>query len=101
MPLMMMRRKFTLRLLIAAIIWGVCGGCTAAGSSFRGADREAVMEMVPELPSMNIELMVSNGDQDPGEQYPTTLLVESYAAPGSSTLSTRHSTGQIVQHVRE
>jgi hypothetical protein len=40
------------------------------------------MEMIPEPPSLDIELMVSNGEQDPGEQYPTTLLVESYAAPG-------------------
>lgn len=86
MYLMMTRRGGMLRLLIAAIFPGLCGGCAAPGSYFKGSDLEADLKMVaePSTGRAGIELMVSNGEEAEPEQYPTTLLVASDSAPNFS-----------------
>lgn len=75
-----------LRLLIAAILLGLYGGCAATGRAFKGADVEADLEMVrePFAEGLGIELMVSNGEEAEPEQYPTALMVWSAAAPNFS-----------------
>jgi len=84
MPLRMTRDRALLRLLRAGVFLGMCTGCVAVGKSLGEAHREVVVEMVAAPPTAAIELMVSNGQQDVGGQYPTTLRVVSENAKGFS-----------------
>jgi hypothetical protein len=83
---LMVKRGRMLRLLIAALFPGLCGGCAAPANSFKGTDLEADLEPVAEPPAgrVGIELMVSNSEEAEPEQYATTLLVSSDAAPNFS-----------------
>jgi hypothetical protein len=84
MHLTMTRPGVMLRLFIATVFWGLCCGCAATVNSFKGTDIEAGLQMVAEPPTeaIGIELTVSNGEEAEPEQFPTTLLVLSEAAPG-------------------
>ncbi|HLL03751.1 MAG TPA: trypsin-like serine protease [Myxococcaceae bacterium] len=81
---MMTRRGVMLRLLIATTFLGLCGGCAATGNSLKTTDIEADLQAVaaPLASGSGIELTVSNGAEAEPEQFPTTLLVMSDAAPG-------------------
>lgn len=70
------------RLLMVVLLWGWGGGCATAGSAWAEADREVIIELAAEPSAVDIELMVSNGEPDQENLYPSTVLVESDAAPG-------------------
>jgi secreted trypsin-like serine protease len=76
--LLMETQRRLLRLLVAAIVSWVVGGCATTGNSFRIAE----VEKVAEHPTASIELVVSRGKQARNGEYPTTLRIESANAPG-------------------
>jgi hypothetical protein len=76
-----MKRRETELLLLLAMLLGVCAGCAASKPAPTEGVREFEFELTMEPASVAIDPLVSNGELDEADQYPTTLLVESYAAP--------------------
>ncbi len=81
MVLTMKRRKAGLVLLVVTVA-GLCGGCAATKSALEEESRAAVLELKIGTAPMGIDPLVSGGEADEESRYPTTLLVESDAAPG-------------------
>jgi len=77
-----MKRRKTGMLLLLAMLLGVCEGCAASKPVPTEEAREFEFELTMDPASVDIDPLVSNGEPDEEDQYPTTLLVESYAAPG-------------------
>lgn len=78
----MKRRAAGLHLLLAAL-QGLCLGC-AATKPTPTEDREAALELTMAPGTADIDPLVSGGEEDTEDRYPTTVLVESFAAPGFS-----------------